>query len=211
MNTTLARLSKTEAVANISNFRLEYVHHGKEWMYASKSLRDRGERFLVEYASAFRHTLGRWQACRPKPMRSEVALVETLKSAAPWLELLQTSDLRSFRLPNTERERALGELREVFKKGLCARGEPSVVGISKAILLVTEGRIGPALDSNVKARLGVFSVPGPTRLVQVLRFVAADLCMFECTHGVTVESLVPSERGPVAVGGAVDMILGPRS
>ena len=36
-----------------------------------------------------------------------------------------------------------------------ANGTASCVGITKAVMLLTDGRIGPALDSQVRLNLGV--------------------------------------------------------
>jgi hypothetical protein len=211
MRSVLRALSKDKAILNICSFRHSYVTHWNEWMSIATSFRDGGELLYPRYAAKFRHTLGRWQACRPRTMRPATEMIEILKSATFSLEVLRTTDLRTFRNPDADQARALSELWDVFKRGLCTTGEPGEAGVTKAIMLVTEGRIGPALDSNVKAHLGIHSIPSGSDLVEILRFIATDLYSFEEAHQLNVESLVPEERGPVAVGRAVDMILGPKN
>jgi hypothetical protein len=84
------------------------------------------------------------------------------------------------------------------------------VAVTKAILLTTRGRIGPAFDSNVSTNLGVLSIFESEQLVSILSRLTRELAAFESRHSLRIENLVPAEWGPVAVGRAIDMLLGPK-
>jgi len=81
-----------------------------------------------------------------------------------------------------------------------------VVGISKAILLVTKGRIGPAFDSNVKTG---WYVNGCESYLTALTIIADELAVFEAREG-NLEEVAAKAGKPAAVGRAVDMVFGPR-
>jgi hypothetical protein len=106
------------------------------------------------------HILRRWQATRPQPMRRERAaathpapyLEDLFADAQASLGVLGILDLSTFKCRTKSQERALRGLWGNFVR-LTATGEASCVGVTKAILLVTDGRIGPAFDSTVRTRL----------------------------------------------------------
>ena len=82
--------------------------------------------------------------------------------------------------------------------------------ITKAVKLVTGGRIGPALDSEVRKALGIPEPRDGAQWLAVLKAVARDIQVFEATNGCQLEELVEPEWQPVAVGRVYDMIFGPK-
>ena len=74
---------------------------------------------------------------------------------------------------------------------------------------MTLGRVGPAIDSTVKDRLGIEAPSSGDEWIETLRAIAADLAKFERRYGVPLERLVEEQWRPVAVGRAYDMIAGP--
>jgi hypothetical protein len=107
----------------------------------------------------FGRILRRWQACRPNAMRRCRAdatheapyLEDLLNDALSAAAALDGFDLSQANPMNEVVENALQELWAIFRNlsysGRCRNGLAGVVGISKAVLLITEGRVGPAFDS----------------------------------------------------------------
>ena len=117
--------------------------------------------------SKFAETLRRRQACRPNRMRRTQQeaqhdppfLENLIVQANQCIQALQNFDIRRQFSLNREACRALEQLWNIFQN-LCYHGRErnglaDVVGISKAVLLLTEGRVGPAFDSNVRGHLQI--------------------------------------------------------
>lgn len=85
----------------------------------------------------------------------------------------------------------------------------SCVGITKSVLLVTDGRIGPAFDRQVRMKLGAGRPSTPQEWLRLLEGVAADIEAFEKRYG-PLSELVPSDFAALAHGRLYDMALGPR-
>jgi hypothetical protein len=84
-----------------------------------------------------------------------------------------------------------------------------VVGITKAVLLLTEGRIGPAFDSGVRRNAGVKAPKTYREWLWALDEMSDDLSAFEAVSGPL--PLVVSRRfADLGVGRLYDMALGPR-
>jgi hypothetical protein len=84
------------------------------------------------------------------------------------------------------------------------------VGITKAILLLTDGRIGPAFDSTVRKKLGLRRhVRSSEEWVEALRGIAEDILAFEKRHSMKLADIVPTRFGEFHVGRLYDMMLGP--
>ena len=81
--------------------------------------------------------------------------------------------------------------------------------ITKSILLVTDGRIGPAFDSTVRTRLRLERPRYSTDWIGAVDLIADDLAAFESRHGPLAEA-VPKRFRHLAVGRLYDMALGPR-
>lgn len=160
--------------------------------------------------------LRRWQATRPAPMRREQAaavheapyLEDLFADAQGSIRLLADLDLSSLRRRSAVQEQALRGLWGNFSR-LTATGEATCVGITKTILLVTDGRIGPAFDSTVRDRLRIARPAYSSDWIRSLDLISADLKMFESRHGPLAEAVLPRFRH-LAVGRLYDMALGPR-
>jgi hypothetical protein len=160
--------------------------------------------------------LRRWQATRPQPMRRTRA---DASHAAPYLDdlfddaqasisVLADLDLATIGGRTEAQESSLRALWGNFSR-LTATGEATCVGITKAILLVTDGRIGPAFDSTVRARLKLERPKYSLDWLTSLDRIADDIATFESRHGSLVAA-VPQRFQHLAVGRLYDMALGPR-
>jgi hypothetical protein len=58
-----------------------------------------------------------------------------------------------------------------------------LVGISKAVLLASNGQIGPALDSQVRDQLRIRAPVSSGEWLHILDDVGADIRAFEAQHG----------------------------
>ncbi len=74
---------------------------------------------------------------------------------------------------------------------------------------MTDGRIGPAFDSQVRAKLGVGRPATFQDWLLALQDIAEDIAMFESIHG-PLSKAVPVRFGGLAYGRLYDMALGPR-
>jgi hypothetical protein len=190
----------------VSGFALTYAKDWESWLAVPAPQRP----------VMLGQILRRWQATRPQPMRRERAAAT---HPAPYLEDLfadaQVSvaslgalDLSTIRHRTDAQERSLRGLWGNFTR-LTATGEASCVGITKSILLVTDGRIGPAFDSTVRTRLRLERPLYSADWIGALDLIADDLAAFESRHGPLAEA-VPKRFLHLAVGRLYDMALGPR-
>lgn len=85
---------------------------------------------------------------------------------------------------------------------------PGVVGISKAVMLLTDGRVGPAFDSQVRGRLGTGNINGVEEWIKALRLVCQDIRGFEEANSMSLVDAVP-ELSHLQTGRIYDMALGP--
>ena len=109
---------------------------------------------------------------------------------------------------SSRQDEALTALWNVFAR-LPTVGFASCVGITKAILLLTDGRIGPAFDSRVRSQLGVARPATCLDWIQILEGIGDDVATFESIHGPLTEA-VSSRFKHLAPGRLYDMALGPR-
>jgi hypothetical protein len=103
---------------------------------------------------------------------------------------------------------ALNTLWTIFSR-LPTSGVASCVGISKAILLLTDGRIGPAFDSQVRMELGVARPVTCSEWLQTLEEIGEDIAAFERIHG-AITNVVSPRFAELRYGRLYDMALGPR-
>jgi hypothetical protein len=161
--------------------------------------------------------LRRWQATRPQPMRRERSAAV---HAAPYLEdlfadaqrhlaALGDVDLSHVATRTEAQHSALRGLWLNFAR-LTATGEATCVGITKAILLVTDGRIGPAFDSTVRQQLRLERPKYSTDWIAMLDLISDDIAAFESQHGPLADAVPPQFRH-LAIGRLYDMALGPRA
>jgi hypothetical protein len=200
----------SEVLELIKDFDRGYVNDWNRWLRVSHDcdFQVTGIPFLV--ASEFRQIMWKWRACRPKPYRSATDLQSTLDSATEPLKRMGSADLRSLQAPSDVLTDAICGLWRIFEDGLCSKGKATEVGVSKAILLVTKGRIGPAFDSNVKTALNAWYVRDCGTYIKALGEIASQLAGFEDREGTTLDDLAKQAGRPAEVGRALDMVLGPR-
>ena len=193
----------SEAVAG---FATQYVNDWDWWLTVPAQRRP----------AVLGQILRRWQATRPQPMRRTRA---EATHAAPYLEdlfeeaqmsvrVLDDLDLSAIRRRTEAQERSLRGLWGNFSR-LTATGEATCVGITKGVLLVTDGRIGPAFDSTVRARLKLERPKYSVDWLTSLDRIADDIAAFESRHG-PLEAAVPARFKHLATGRLYDMALGPR-
>ena len=74
----------------------------------------------------------------------------------------------------------------------CRGGLAGIVGISKAVLILTEGRIGPAFDKNVVDNLQADKITDPSSWIYFLKKVSQDIHDFEKKNDCLLSDAVPS-------------------
>ena len=136
----------------LGDFTASDVLEWEDWLQVADSNR------VTRFASILRS----WQGTRPLPMRRPKAeakhdppyIEDLLDEARPHLKALGDLTVRDLALATSEQIDALHRLWATFSQ-LPQRGTASCVGITKAIMLLTNGRIGPAFDSIVRKKLGL--------------------------------------------------------
>ena len=187
--------------------------------FAGRNVED-WEAWLAAHRDArpelFGRILRRWQATRPLAMRRLKAetqhgapfLDDLLELAAEPVSVLGELTVLMVAQRTPQQDKALTALWDIFSR-LPTAGLASCVGITKAVLLLTDGRIGPAFDSQVRTRLGVGRPATCRDWIQILQDIGEDIVMFESTHGPLTKA-VPSRFAHLAYGRLYDMALGPR-
>lgn len=202
----------------IDGFRPKYIQDWIAWMGTP----------TADRARELKRILGKWQACRGNTLRSAAAeghalhsppyLCDLLARAQYHVNTLQSFDLRSNGSYTKQACDALRALWEIFEDLSYARSNPDrkrppprkgkagVVGISKATLLITEGRVGPAFDSRVRRKMGIRRISNAEEWLSALRRATTDIAAFERRNHVTLEAAAELSLPP---GRIYDMALGP--
>jgi hypothetical protein len=204
-----ALTTSQEVLERIKDFERSYVSDWSEWLRVSRGCDFQVAPIPILVAIEFGQIMRKWRACRPKAYRSTPELQSTLDSATEPLRRMGSANLRCFQAPGEVLTDAICNLWRIFEDGLCLKGNATEVGVTKAILLVTKGRIGPAFDSSVKAALNVY-VRDCKTYIKVLGEIASELAGFEARELTTLDGLAEQAGRPADVGRAVDMVLGPR-
>ena len=156
--------------------------------------------------------LGPWQCgvCEPRRGTSLPFLRILLTSASECIETLGNLNVLTIRERTESQGQALMDLWRILGQ-LPTSGTASCVGISKALLLLTNGRLGPAFDSKVRRQLGIGKPLSVTCAVWIatLEEIAEDIRAFEAAHG-SLAKAVPQRFAHLAYGRLYDMALGPR-
>lgn len=209
----IARLSVEEFQARINRFDQAYVKDWNEWCRVLQAQQN--------VANGFGQVLRRWQACRPNRMRrtqqearhSAPFLEDLIAQSNTYLQLLQSFDIRHQASFNAQARQALTQLWDIFKQlsyyGRARGGFAGVVGISKAVLLLTEGRIGPAFDSQVRGHLGIQEPRNAQEWICALRVASQDIEEFERNNQCTLQQATPQAFAELHSGRIYDMALGP--
>jgi hypothetical protein len=196
--------------------RLAQFAFAREDDWATWMRRDRENN--QETAGQFGRILRRWQACRPNAMRRTAG---EAMHGPPYLEdLIADCDRAVGTLDNFELNdpkgidgriaHALTELWRVLTylsyRGPARDGLAGVVGISKGVLFLTDGRIGPAFDSLVRRRLGTGTIADCGHWIECIRAVAEDIRQFEARCGCSLKEAVPEELRTYHCGKIYDMV-----
>ena len=201
----LRSMQPAEVRAGLDRFSRDYVTDWDAWLATEPADRP----------MMLGKILRRWQATRPYAMRRlrserlhDPPYLEDLLARAedPLLEV-QDLSLASIQTRTPTQQVSMFRLWRVFAD-LTTTGSASCVGISKAVLLLTDGHIGPALDSFVRARLGVDKPANATGWLQILDAASADLLAYEALHGPLADAAPPAYRH-LASGRLYDMVFGP--
>lgn len=213
---TVAELQK-----RIAQFNPVYVQHWNNWLNTPLQFR----------AHELKRTLGRWQACRGNPMRRLAIdgmpvhpapyMDDLFVQAQPHVQILSNFDMTVASSFNPQTIQALHELWNTFERLSYERNNPNrkkkaprqglagVVGISKAVMLVTNGRVGPAFDSKVQNELQLKGkIQSADDWINALHIAAIDISAFEKNNKTTLQ-LASGLNLPA--GRIHDMALGPKS
>ncbi len=202
----LREMAPDEVRAKLGAFTASYVADWEKWLKVAAP--DRVARFAA--------ILRGWQATRPLPMRRPRAeasheppyIEDLLDEAAPQLDALGDLTVAGIASASPDQINALHGLWAVFSN-LPQRGSASGVGITKAVMLLTHGRIGPALDSIVRKKIGLKDHPRSSEeWLGILRRISEDIHAFEERHG-NLAGIVPHPFAKYQVGRLYDMVLGP--
>ncbi len=209
----LSRMDPTAAQREIDRFPEKYKLDWQHWQQLCSHHTITSEPVIGEFGRILR----RWQAARPKPMRrpkdesthEPPFLNDLVEGAFPHLQTLRNISVRHVDRLTSSQLGALDSLWSVFRN-LASRDYASCVGISKAIMLLTGGDIGPAFDSNVRTTLGLSRPKNSMEWLECLRAIRDDIKMFEDKHRISIEDLVAQGWAPIKAGRVYDMIAGPR-
>lgn len=202
----IANDSVAQLNARIYRFDQRYVQHWMQWTNNSTP-------------QIFRLTMNRWQAVRGgRILVDDAVLVPLLSRAAREIAQLYRFRLGNPSTMNHSEIAALRSLWAIFEDVCCASPKPlrrkppanggkaGAVGISKAVLLVSQGQIGPAFDSEVKRKLGITRVASANEWIQAIETASQDVQRFEQRHGVDLQT---ATRLTLQPGRIYDMALGP--
>lgn len=153
--------------------------------------------------------LRKWQACRPSAVRKD--LLSLLTHLAADFTTIATVDIRTIRHASSNVRTAIDRIWLVLISQICNNRQMTEVAASKAMLILTNGRLGPALDSNARAVLRLPRIRSSDDYLTLLLAISEDIAAFEkVNYPILLEDLVPEEWYSVAVGRAYDMAIGPR-
>lgn len=192
--------------SDVNAFSARYVEDWDTWVVAPPDSRPQ----------LFGRILRRWQATRPLAMRRLRAeaehgppfLNDLVAAAEEPLRALSGLTVLTIARRTRRQDQALTRLWAIFTR-LPTSGAASCVGITKAVLLLTDGKIGPAFDSKVRRKLGVGRPATCREWLQTLQDIGEDIAVFESSHG-RLTKAVPARFAQLAYGRLYDMVLGPR-
>jgi hypothetical protein len=136
-------------------------------------------------------------------------------ASAPHIVALNLFDIsHPDALSNLRHVAALDALWDVLEQlsyhGRARGGLAGSVGISKAVMLLTDGRVGPAFDSKVRNALQLRQINSAAQWRAALGVVCNDIQAFEAANRVTFSAAKPALFGSLHNGRIYDMALGPR-
>jgi len=207
----IADITADEFQNRVNRFAARYVDDWNCWLNTQLDVRPRQLGVVLR----------RWQACRPNRMRRTRAenqhdfpyLEDLIKQAARYLQVLHDFNIRDITSFSNQNCLALMELWMIFENlsyhGRVRNGLAGVVGISKAVLLLTDGRVGPAFDSEVRGHLQTGDITNANDWIQGLQVVSQDIQAFEQNNQTSIQQAAPPIHAGLNVGRIYDMALGP--
>jgi hypothetical protein len=197
---------RQEVQALIQGFSSDYCYD----LHSLSKITEKYGTFSPQSSKALIQLLNKWTACRPSRTNKEILpLLIDLNSD---LRTISNLDLRNIRQASSNEKEALDRIWSELFNRICIPKKLTGVAPSKAILILTNGRLGPALDSNTRARLGLQDIVSSVQYVTILSAISEDIAAFEKANApILLEELVPEEWKPVFVGRAYDMATGPRN
>ncbi len=153
--------------------------------------------------------LRKWQACRPSRVNNN--LLPLFIQLAPDFATIKSLNLRNIRHASPKENIAITRIWSALTNQICNNREMADVAASKTLLILTNGQLGPALDSNARKILGLSRIQSPEDYLTLLHSISDDINAFEKANApILLENLVPEYWLPVSVGRAYDMAIGPR-
>jgi len=207
----IANISVEEFQNRINRFDQGYVDDWNNWIAVQPNDR----------AAQFGAILRKWQACRPNRMRRiraeqlhiEPYLEDLIGGSAQYWQALQGFDIRLQASFTQQACDSLVHLWGIFQNlsyhGLARNGLAGIVGISKAVLLLSKGRVGPAFDSEVRRHLELRSIGNANEWICALQIASRDIQQFEAANQVTLQQAAPQQHAGLYSGRIYDMALGP--
>ena len=199
----------------ILSFNPTYAYDWKIWLTVRKD-------YPFEHTPPeFGRILRSWQACRPNRIRrcrsdaihEPPYLEDIVHRGLVIARAIVEFDLGDSNTMTQAVEEALLRLwtflKDLSYSGPSRNGLAGVVGISKAVLLLTEGRVGPAFDSKVRKELGITEIVDGRNWISMLGAVVEDIAAFERANRCTLRDTVPAEYRGLHYGRLYDMIFGP--
>jgi hypothetical protein len=210
MNIAVLRNKTPAQVAlDIEDYDLRYDRDWQQWL----GVRD------ADKPNLFAAILRRWQATRPAAMRrpkngashGPPFIEDLLAEAESHLTAISQISVTEFSELSSPQAAALRSLWRIFAS-LAEVGLATCVGITKAVMLLTQGRIGPGFDSNVRENVGLKRhLSSPDEWIEALRAVGEDIRAFEARNSTQLSLVVPSRFAMYNSGRLYDMMLGPGS
>lgn len=204
--TGIAQYTVTEFQNLVAGLNSKYISDWNKWI--STPTLDRPE--------MLGKTLRKWQACRPNRMRRRLdELKKIVDDSSVQIAALGTFNIADQRsLENHIHIDAITMLWDVLEElsftGRARNGKAGVVGISKAVMLLTDGRVGPAFDSKVRKAIKLRDIKNSAAWLNALKTVNHDIQQFEQVHNTTFSAAKPSNYAHLNNGRIYDMALGPR-
>lgn len=209
----IANLTILEFQTRINRFSERYIEDWNSWLNTQPNRRSQQLGIVLR----------RWQACRPNSMRRTLAenqhdspyLEDLINEANTYIEVLKKFDIRNEASFSNNSRQAITELWRIFERlsyrGRARNGLAGNVGISKAVLLLTDGRVGPAFDREVKRHLGTGVIENADQWINALRVSSRDIQEFEYKNQTTIQLAAPFQHIDLNSGRIYDMALGPRA
>ena len=208
----LADYSPEEISRILEKYESDDAQQWLSWVHLHRS----GE--PEEISEEFSGMLRKWKACRPyrvRRSRKEKAhrapfMDDILDEAASHLDNLSDFELAGTPVIGDSHARSLGNLRNIFKH-LCYKDSPDegkagIVGISKATMMLTDGRIGPVFDSIVREKLKTGDIPDAESWIAALEAVGEDIHRFEVDNGCSLRECIPAHLSEFHTGMIYDII-----